>query len=79
MATSYMFDNRYAFNMSVRGDASNRFGQDRRVRFKPVWALGFRWNMAEEHWLADQNIVNDMNFTFSYGFQGNVVTNVSPE
>ena len=79
VATSYMFDNRYAFNMSVRGDASNRFGQDRRARFKPVWALGFRWNMAEEHWLADQNIVNDMNFTFSYGFQGNVVTNVSPE
>lgn len=25
------------------------------------------------------DVVNDMNFTFSYGFQGNVVTNVSPE
>lgn len=78
-AVSYMFDNRYAFNMNVRGDASNRFGQDKSTRFKPVWAFGFRWNMADEHWLEDQNIVNDMSFTFSYGFQGNVVENVSPE
>ena len=74
----YMFDDRYAFNVSARGDASNRFGQDKSARFQPVWALGFRWNMEMEPWMQNQNFVRGMNFRFSYGYQGNVVESVSP-
>ena len=79
LATSYMFDNRYAFNASVRADASNRFGQDKNKRFQPVWSLGLRWNVGSEHWLAGQDILSDMSLRVSYGFQGNVVEGVSPE
>ena len=50
-ALSYMYDNRYAVNVSVRADASNQFGQDKSTRFRPIWALGFRWNVGSEHWL----------------------------
>jgi len=74
----YMFDDRYAFNVSARGDASNRFGQDKSARFQPVWALGFRWNMEMEPWMQNQNFVRGLNFRFSYGYQGNVVESVSP-
>ncbi|MCB6974742.1 MULTISPECIES: SusC/RagA family TonB-linked outer membrane protein [Butyricimonas] len=78
LTLGYMFDDRYAFNMSVRSDGSNRFGQDKSARFQPVWALGFRWNMEMEPWMQNQNIVRGLNFNFSYGYQGNVVNNVSP-
>ncbi|WP_065220684.1 MULTISPECIES: SusC/RagA family TonB-linked outer membrane protein [Butyricimonas] len=76
---SYMFDNRYAFNASVRMDASNRFGQNKDTRYLPVWSLGVRWNLGYEHWMQGQDLVNDMSFRFSYGWQGNVVTTVSPD
>ena len=76
---SYMYDNRYSVNLSVRGDASNRFGQDRDARFQPVWAVGLRWNVGSEHWLEGQKILSDMSLRATYGYQGNVAENVSPE
>ena len=76
---SYMYDDRYAFNFSIRGDASNRFGQDKSTRYKPVWAMGFRWNLGYEHWLQGQNIISDMSFRFNFGYQGNAVESVSPD
>ena len=77
-ALSYMYDNRYAVNLSVRSDASNQFGQDKSTRFLPVWAMGFRWNIGSEHWLEGQDLLSDMNIRFTYGFQGNVAS-VSPD
>ena len=76
---SYMYDDRYAINLSVRSDASNQFGQDKSTRYLPVWAVGFRWNVGSEHWLAGQDMLSDMNIRFTYGFQGNVATSVSPD
>lgn len=76
---SYMFDERYALNASIRMDASNRFGQDRDARYQPVWSAGIRWNVTKEHWLQEQNILNDVSFRLSYGFQGNVAENVGPD
>ena len=75
---SYIYDNRYAFNASIRSDGSNRFGQDKRTRYQPVWSVGFRWNMSREHWLENQDLLNDVSFRISYGFQGNVAENVGP-
>ena len=75
---SYMYDNRYAINASVRMDASNRFGQDKSTRFLPIYALGARWNVGSEHWLEGQDILSDMSLRFSFGYQGNAVESVSP-
>ena len=76
---SYMFDDRYAVNASVRMDASNRFGQDRDARYQPVWSVGGRWNLTREHWLEGQNILNDVSLRASFGYQGNVAENVGPD
>ncbi|WP_065218640.1 MULTISPECIES: SusC/RagA family TonB-linked outer membrane protein [Butyricimonas] len=76
---SYMFDERYAVNASIRVDASNRFGQDKSARYQPVWSVGVRWNVSREHWLENQDILNDVSIRASYGFQGNVAENVGPE
>ena len=76
---SYMFDNRYAINASIRTDASNRFGQDKSARYLPVWSVGLRWNMGREHWLDNQNLLNEFSLRATYGWQGNVVENVGPD
>ena len=77
VAGSYMFDNRYALNVSVRGDGSNRFGQDEKEKFLPVWSVGLKWNVTDEPWLLGQDILNQLSLTATYGYQGNVVESVS--
>lgn len=78
-SATYSFDERYVVTGSLRSDASNRFGQDRRHRFLPVWAAGVRWNVHNEHWMAGQNWISELNVRASYGWQGNVAENVGPD
>ncbi|MBS1579027.1 MAG: TonB-dependent receptor [Bacteroidetes bacterium] len=76
----YTYDERYTFTVSVRGDASNQFGQDVRSRFKPIWALGGRWNLAKEHFLDNRaKWMNDISLRASYGYQANVAENYGPD
>lgn len=75
----YTYDNRYTASLSVRGDASNRFGQDVRTKFKPIWAAGARWNIANEKFFNRTEWLNDLSFRASYGYQGNVAENFGPE
>jgi TonB-linked SusC/RagA family outer membrane protein len=77
MTGTYMFDERYALNVSVRGDASNRLGE--KQRFLPVWSSGLRWNINEEHWMAHQKIVDNLALTADFGYQGNVAENIGPD
>lgn len=76
---TYSFDERYVATASIRNDASNRFGQDRRNRFLPVWTFGARWNIHNESWMQNQNIISEMNLHGSYGWQGNVAEGYGPE
>ena len=79
VTASYMFDDRYALNASYRTDASNRFGQDKDTRWQPVCSLGLRWNVGFEPWFDFQKIFSDLSFRASFGYQGNVVENVTPD
>ena len=74
---SYMYDNRYSINLSVRGDGSNTFGKT--AKFQPVWSAGLRWNVTDEHWMSGQKFVNTLAFVASLGYQGNVAENISPD
>ncbi|WP_065218961.1 MULTISPECIES: SusC/RagA family TonB-linked outer membrane protein [Butyricimonas] len=76
---TYSYDERYIFNASIRGDASNKFGQDKSARFQPVWSVGVRWNLGREHFMEGQRLLNEMSFRASYGFQGNVCEASGPD
>ncbi|MCQ4872275.1 SusC/RagA family TonB-linked outer membrane protein [Butyricimonas paravirosa] len=76
---TYSFAERYVLTGSVRTDASNRFGQDKRNRFLPVWSTGIRWNVHNEPWLEGQSILSELNIRLSYGWQGNVAENFGPD
>lgn len=75
----YSYDERYILSASVRSDASNRFGQDERNRFLPVWSVGARWNIINEPWIKHLSWISDFNVRGSYGWQGNVVENCGPD
>lgn len=74
---NYAYDNRYVVNMSVRFDASNRFGRYTNENFNPAWAGGLRWNMTSEKWFSRQNIFSDVSLRASFGFQRNMASNYS--
>lgn len=78
-SVTYSYDERYVFTGSLRSDASNRFGQDSRKRFLPIWAGGVRWNVHNEPWMKNQRVVSELNLRASYGWQGNVAENFGPD
>jgi TonB-linked SusC/RagA family outer membrane protein len=76
---AYSYDDRFVLSASLRGDASNAFGQDARTRFKPIWAIGGKWNVAREHWFDKTDWLNEFSVRASYGLQGNVAENYGPD
>ncbi len=78
LTLNYAYDNRYVANLSVRGDASNRFGQYTNEKFNPVWAGGLRWNISREKWFGRQHVISDASLRASYGYQRNMASNFSP-
>ncbi|MBC6112054.1 SusC/RagA family TonB-linked outer membrane protein [Pedobacter fastidiosus] len=76
---TYNFNQKYVINGNIRTDASNRFGQYSNHRFLPIWSIGGKWNVAEENWFNDFAWLNQLSARVSYGFQGNVAENFSPD
>ncbi|WP_082986882.1 MULTISPECIES: SusC/RagA family TonB-linked outer membrane protein [Butyricimonas] len=74
----YDYKRRYVVNASFSVDGTNRFGQNKKFRFSPIWSASARWNILEETWMKEQNLLSVLNVKASYGFQGNVVYGVSP-
>lgn len=70
--TGYSWNNRYIFNVHIRGEQSNLFGSRSNNKFLPIWALSGRWNMKEDL-LKDVSWVNDLAMKASWGWQGNML------
>ena len=75
----YTYDSRYTLCINVRNDASNRFGEHTNNRFYPVWSTGVRWDIHREKWFPAKTWINEISTRASYGRQGNVVANISPQ
>lgn len=76
--TTYSYDRRYIATFNVRAEGSNKFGQDPRARFLPIWSLSARWNAHEESFLKDISWINLLSIKGSYGIQGNVSDEQTP-
>ncbi len=75
---TYSYDDRYSLNANVRADGSNKFGQDPKYRFLPVWSVSSRWNIHNESWFAANENINTLALRMSYGVQGNVSADQTP-
>lgn len=66
---NYGFDNKYLFEASLRRDGSSRFGADN--RFALFYAVSGGWVLSEEKFMKNQNFINFLKLTASYGTAGN--------
>ena len=62
------YDSRYMITATVRRDGTSRFSPDTRWGTFPSVALA--WNIAEESFLRDGNVVTDLKLRASYGVTG---------
>lgn len=66
--TTYTFDTRFLFDASFRYDGSSLFGGQK--RFAPFYSLGAGWNIHNESFMKDLNIINRLKIRYSYGYTG---------
>ena len=66
---SYTYDSRYLLTVTGRLDGSSVFGEDYRYGFFP--SVGVGWNIANEAFLEDNNVLSDLKLRGSWGITGN--------
>ena len=65
----YNLKDTYFADLTIRNDASSRFGRDNRNA--TFWAAGLMWKIANEKFMKPYKWVNNLDFKVSYGTQGN--------
>ena len=65
----YSYDNRYYADLSVRTDASSRFGKS--GRWAAFWSVGFMWNARRESFLESVYWLSNAQLAVSTGTSGN--------
>lgn len=66
---NYKLKNRYLLGVSVRGDASSRFGPDNKWGFFPAFSAG--WIISDERFLKNSKAVPYLKLSASFGYTGN--------
>ena len=75
---TYSYADRYIVNFNIRTDGSNKFGQDKSVRFLPVWSASAKWNLHNEVFMKPVEWMDEFAIRMSYGIQGNVHPDQTP-
>ncbi len=65
----YDYDNRYFAEVTLRNDASSRFGKNHQNAF--FWAGGLMWKAKHEAFLRDVRWLDNLDVKFSIGTSGN--------
>lgn len=73
---SYTYNGLYTINSNIRLDASNRFGARANDKLAPIWSVSARWNTKQDI-LRSVDWINDLSLRGSFGYQGNMLDNIS--
>ena len=74
----YTYKERYGISGSFRIDQANLFGTDPKYRYRPLWSVGFKWNMAKEDFMKELSWIDVLDLRGSYGLTGNVDQTTTP-
>lgn len=66
---NYVFDERYLLTFTSRVDGSSKFGSNNQWAFFPSGAFG--WNLHNEDFMQDQELLSEAKLRISYGLTGN--------
>lgn len=72
---NYSYDNRYFVDATYRYGASSLYGKDN--RWAPGWSVGAGWNIHNEKFLEESNIIKQLKIRGSVGTTGNQNFNTS--
>ncbi|MDO6803257.1 SusC/RagA family TonB-linked outer membrane protein [Wenyingzhuangia sp. 1_MG-2023] len=75
---SYTLNKKYTVFTSLRYDGSNLFGVNPKYRYLPLWSVAGSWNVYNEDFMFDLDVVSDLKLRASYGVQGNIDKSTSP-
>ncbi|MDR2914646.1 MAG: TonB-dependent receptor [Tannerella sp.] len=75
----YSWKNKIAFNANIRMDGSNQFGENPKYRFLPIWSLSAKYTLSQEPFLSGNPVISYLAVRASYGIQGNVDKQTSPD
>ena len=78
LTVMYSYENKYILNANMRIDASNKFGNKSNSRLLPIWSVSGRWNIKDDVLLGAWWL-DDMALRASFGYQGNMLDDESPE
>lgn len=65
---NYNYDNRFLMDASLRIDGSSKFGSKQRTA--PFWSAGLGWNLHNESFLKDNNLINEARIRANIGETG---------
>ena len=66
---AYTYKDRYSATVTGRIDGSSKFGDNNKYAFFP--SAGLAWNVSQEDFLKDSNLISNLKLHTSYGFTGN--------
>lgn len=66
---SYSYNDKYFADITLRNDASSRFGSANRNAV--FYSIGTMWNVTRESFMKNQEFINDLRIKASYGTTGN--------
>lgn len=66
---NYTYKDRYLLTATIRSDQSSRFGFENQTGIFPSGSIG--WRIAEEPFMSDQDLFNELKLRASYGVTGN--------
>lgn len=66
---SYSYDDRYNADLTFRESASSLYGADN--RWSSAWSAGVAWNLHNEAFMRDQNVIKQFKIRATAGLTGN--------
>ncbi len=66
---AYNYNDKYSLTMTGRYDGSSKFGENNKYAFFP--SAGIAWNISQEDFLKNNNIIYMLKLHSSYGLTGN--------
>ena len=76
-SVSYSYYNYFTVNVNARLDGSNGFGDRSNDKLLPIWSASANWNMTEHEWLKN-DWLDMLRWKFSFGYQGNMLSDQTP-
>ncbi len=64
---SYSYLGKYTGSLTGRVDGTNQLGKDAKDRYLPTWNISGGWNIKEEDFLIDNNVISNLSLRATYG------------